>query len=70
LKIVIVHLVAECGFADLIEALELVEADRQAVRHDQSMEYDGKALLAKRLNFLRFAEDLGARRNERMLPVV
>jgi hypothetical protein len=36
------HLVAQAGFSDLIETLELIEADGPTVRHHEPMKRDGK----------------------------
>ena len=56
-QVVMVHLVAEAGVANLIESEELVEAVRAAVGHQQAMEGHGKPRLAKGLDRLRFAEN-------------
>ena len=74
-QIVVVDLVAQPGVADLVEALELVEADGIAVRHEQAMEHDGEACLAEGVDLFRFAENFdpagtaraGGRSNRRRL---
>ena len=68
-QVVLVHLVAEAGVADLIESEELVEAVRAAVRHQQAMEGDGEPRLAERLDGLRLAENPRAGGNQHLLSV-
>jgi len=56
-QVVMVHLVAEAGVADLIESEELVEAVRAAVRHQQAVERHSEPRFAKGLDRLRFSEN-------------
>ena len=69
-QVVVVDLVAETGVADLVESLKTVEARRVAVRHDQAMKGDGEPRLAEGFDLAGFAEELGSRRNQKMLTVV
>ncbi len=69
-EIVVVDLVPQAGVADLVEPLELVEADGISVRHEQAMEHDGETCLAEGVHLLGFAEQLRACRNEQVLAVV
>jgi len=50
----VIHLVAKSCFSDLIQTLELVEADGITVRHDEPVKENGQALLAERFDFLGF----------------
>ena len=59
-EIVVVYLVAQPGVADLIEALELVEADGIPVGHDEPVEGHGEAGLPEGFHLLRFAENLSS----------
>ena len=63
-------LIAQPGVADLVEALELVEADGIAVRHDEPMEDNGEASLPEGFHLLRFAKNLRSCRNQQVLAVV
>ena len=65
-QVVLVHLVAQAGVADLIESEELVEAVRAAVGHQQAMERHGEPRLAERLHGLRFAENPRAGGNQHL----
>ena len=65
-QVVMVHLVAEAGVADLIESEELVEAVRAAVRHQQAVEGHGEPRFAERLDGLRFAENPRAGGNQHL----
>jgi hypothetical protein len=66
----VVHLIAQARITRLIEALELVEAQRESIRHDEAMEENGKAGLAKSVHLSRLAENLRACRYEQVLAVV
>jgi len=46
-NVMVVDLVFEASGSGLIETVELVEIDGVAIRHQQPMEGDGEALLAK-----------------------
>ena len=58
------------GVADLVEALELVETDGVAVRHDEPVEDNGETCLAGVFHLLRFAKDLRSSGNQQVLAVV
>ena len=66
----VVHLVAEAGLADLVEAFELVQAQRVAVGHDDAVEENGKPFLAEAVHLLDFPEHTGTLRDEEVLAVV
>ena len=51
-EVVVVHLVAKPGVADLVHAQEPVETIRPAVGHHEAMERDGQPRLAKALHRL------------------
>ena len=55
-EIVVVDLIAQSGVADLVEPLELIEADGVSVRHEQAMKDDGQTCLAEGVHLLGFAE--------------
>jgi hypothetical protein len=55
---VVVDLVPQAGVADLVESLELVEADGIPVGHEHAMEDDGQACLAEGVHLLGFTEQL------------
>ena len=65
-QVVVVHLVAEAGVADLIESEELIEAVRAAVWHQQAMEGHGQPRLSERLDRLRFTENARAGGNQHL----
>ena len=70
-QVVLIHLIAESGVADLVEADELIRG--RYVRPSGSsepMERDGEPRLAERLHGLRFAEHAGAGRNQDVLSAV
>jgi hypothetical protein len=55
----VVDLIFQAFFADLVEAVELVEIDGVTIRHNQAVKGDGHAPLlakARRSNLLRFAQ--------------
>jgi hypothetical protein len=66
----IVDLVAESGVTDLVEPRKVIEARRVAVRHDETMKKNGEPGLPKTLDLARFAEQLRACRNQKMLAVM
>src|SRR5260370_37367570 len=58
-QVVVVDLVFQPFFADLVEAVELVEIDRVTIWHNQAVKGDSHAPLlaeSRRANLLRFAE--------------
>ena len=59
-QVVLIHLVAQPGVAELVQAGELVQAVGAAVGHEQAMEGDRQAGLAERLHRLRLAEQARA----------
>ena len=73
LKVVVVDLVFQPFFSDLIEALELVEINGIPVRHNQAVKDHGHSpLLAKARgsNLLCFAQDNGSFGNDDVLMIV
>src|SRR5260370_17106274 len=62
--------VAQSRLGDLIQTLELVEADGVTVRHDETVKENGQTLLTKRFDFLGFSEDLRPGRDKDLLAVV
>ena len=68
--VVVIHLVAQTRIADLIEAEELIETQRAAVRHQQPVKGHGESRLAERLNGSRLAENACARGNQDVLAAV
>ena len=66
----IVDLVAETGVTDLVETLELVEADGLTVGHEKAMEENRKPGLPGVLNLTGFPEHSRSRGNEQVLAVV
>ena len=68
--VVVVDLVAQARVADLIEAQELIEAQRAAVRHQEPVKGHGEPRLAQRLNWSRLAENACPRGNQHVLPAV
>src|SRR5260370_18296914 len=69
-KVVVVDLVSETGVADLVEPLELIEADGIPVGHEHAMEHDGQTCLPKGVNLLGFAQQLRACRYQHVLAAV
>ena len=72
-KIVVVDLVLQPFFADLIETVKLIEIDRVSIGHDHAMEYDGDpALLAEATcpDLARLTEHDRSIGNEHMLAIV
>ena len=69
-EIVVVDLIPQAGVADLVEPLELIEADGIPVRHEHAMEDDGQTGLAEGVHLLRFTEQLRTCRNQQVLAVV
>src|SRR5579884_2428614 len=70
LHVVVVHLIVQGGGAKLVKSFELVEIDRIPVRHDEAVKEHGKPLLAEGVDLIGFAQNLGASRDQDMLPVV
>ena len=68
--VVVVDLVPQTGITDLIEAHELIETERAAVWHQQTMKGHRESRLAEGLNGSRLAEDACARGNQHMLSAV
>jgi hypothetical protein len=56
LQVMMVDLIFQSGLADLVQAMKLIQIDRVSVRHDEPMEGNGQAGLAKALNPLRFTQ--------------
>ena len=69
-EIVVVDLIPQPRIADLIEPLELIEADGIAIGHEQAMEHDGQTCLAEGVHLLGFTEQFGACGNQQVLAVV
>jgi len=67
--VMVVDLVAESSGSLLIEPLELIKADRVAVRHNEPMEGECQTLLSETVNLAGFSDDLGARGNEQVLTI-
>src|SRR5579871_5016594 len=65
-----IDLVAQAGFSDLIQPLELIERQRVSVRHDDPVEHYSEPLLAKTRDRLDFPENTAALRNQQVLPVM
>src|SRR5215467_4259500 len=70
LSIVMVHLIAKTGFANLVQALELVQAQRITIRHYQAVEEDCQAFLAEDADALYFPQYFASLGNQQVLPVV
>src|SRR5713226_6824813 len=73
LKVVIVYLVLQSSLTDLVEAVELVEIDGVAVRHNQAVKNNGHSpLLAEacRSNLLCFTENHCPLGNDDVLMIV
>src|SRR4030095_11692142 len=70
LSIVMVDLIAKTGFADLVQALKLVQVHEITIRHYHAMEEDCQAFLAEHGNALYFAEHPGSLGNQQVLSVV
>src|SRR5712692_8088499 len=66
----VVNPVAKSRFSDLIQTLELVEADGVTVRHDEPVKENGQALLAEGFDFLGFSEHFRTSRDKDLLTVV
>jgi hypothetical protein len=66
----VVHLIAQTGFAHRAQPLEFVEVDRKAVGHDEPMKNHRQALLAVAFQFASFAQDPRSLRNQERLAVV
>src|SRR5207249_5826629 len=70
LQVMMVHQIAQARFADLIQALELIERKRIAVRHHEPVKENGQTLLAEGFYFANFAQHAAPLRNEKMQAVV
>jgi hypothetical protein len=66
----VVDLVAKAGVTDLIKALELIEADRVSIRHDEPVEDNGETGLTGVINFPRLPEEFRPRGDENVLAVM
>jgi hypothetical protein len=66
----VVYLVLPGGGTGLVEALELIEAYRVAVRHEQAVESHGQAASTERVNLLGVTEHFAPGWNEKALAVV
>src|SRR5882757_6202680 len=69
-EIVVVDLIPQAGITYLVEPLELIQADRITIRHDEAVEGDSKPRLAERIDLLRLTENLRSSGNQKMLAVV
>src|SRR6202020_147409 len=73
LQIMVVDLICESFFSDLIEALELVEIDGVTPRHNRALKNHGHPALlteARRSNLLCFAQDNRSLGNDDVLMIV
>ena len=68
--VMVVHLVPQPRITDLVEAQELIEAQRASVGHQQPMKGDCESCLTESLNGSRLSKDACARRNQHMLSTV
>jgi hypothetical protein len=66
---VVIHLVAQAGVADLVQAHELVEPVGAAVGHDQPVQATARRDSPERLDGPRLAEDPGAGGNQTWWPL-
>ena len=66
----VVDLVLESGCASLVEAAELVKADRVSIRHDEPVKRYGKAHLPEGVNLGGVAQDFAAGGDQNVLAVV
>ena len=66
----VVDLVAKAGVTDLVEALELIEADRVPIRHDEPVEDNGETGLAGGINLLGLPEEFRPSGDENVLAVM
>ena len=65
-----IHLVAQAGFADLIQTLKLVQRHGIAVRHDEPVKDNGQPTLAEGLNFPDFTQNAGPLGNQEVLSIM
>jgi hypothetical protein len=65
-----INFVLETSFANLVQALELIEVNGVAVRHDEPMKDHSQARLPEALDPLRLSHDFCAGRDEQALSVV
>src|SRR5271156_5028513 len=57
-EIMVVDLIPQASVADLVESLELIEADGISVGHEHPMENDGQTCLAEGVHLFRFTQQL------------
>lgn len=68
--IVVIDLVPQPGIPDLVETHELVETQRAAIRHQESMEDNGESGLAQCLHGPCLAQNSGSSGNQDVLAAV
>ena len=66
----VVDLVAKAGVTDLVEALELIEADRVTIRHDEPVEDNGETGLTGVINLPRLPEEFRSSGDQKVLAVM
>ena len=66
----VVDLVAKAGVTDLVEALELIEADRVTIRHDEPVEDNGETGLTGVINLPGLPEEFRPSGDENVLAVM
>src|SRR6266850_2785011 len=69
LQVVMIHLITQAGFPDLIQALELIKIDGITVRHDEAVEENREAFLPKTFDLANFSERSTPLRNQKVLTV-
>ena len=69
LHVVVIDLVTQSGFADLVHALKLIQRHGVPVRHDEPVKHDGEPVLAEVGNALYLAQCTGTLRNEQVLAI-
>src|SRR5947209_18944136 len=65
-----VDLVCQAGFANLIQSLETIKINGVAIRHDQAMKGNRQPPLAEGVNLLGFPQELAACGNKQVLAVL
>src|SRR5437016_14350083 len=66
----VVDLIVQCGFPDLIESGGLVEVHGVTVRHDEPMEDDGQAFLSYIIDFLGLPQNAASSRDQQFGVIV